>query len=84
MVFNFNIQHVGLPKIASRELVDAYETALSYELSELLAVAGPESKGVNVHIMIELLQSNIYFARYGFYPGFGDLLFEIITTDGRA
>jgi hypothetical protein len=39
---------------------------------------------VNIHIIIEFLQNNIYFARYGFYPGFGDLLYDLITTDGRA
>jgi hypothetical protein len=37
MVFNFNIQHLGLPKVTTREIIDAYETALSYELAELLA-----------------------------------------------
>jgi len=55
---------------------------LSYELAELLAAS--EHKAVNIHIMIEFLQNNIYFARYGFYPGFGDLIYDLITTDGRA
>ena len=71
-----------MPKITSSEIIDAYETALSYELAELLAAS--EHKAVNIHIMIEFLQNNIYFARYGFYPGFGDLIYDLITTDGRA
>ena len=33
---------------------------------------------------IEFQQRNLYFARYGFFSGFGSLLHDFITTDARV
>ena len=72
-----------MPRLTNPELVDAYETALGYELSDIMAGMDGE-KQPSIHVIIEFLQRNLYFARYGFFSGFGSLLHDFITTDARA
>jgi hypothetical protein len=40
--------------------------------------------GVSVHALIDFLQRNLLFTRYGFYPGFTDLLWAAILSDPRS
>ncbi len=68
---------INLPKIESPALIEAYETALSYELSSNI-------DNFSISTLIDLLYKNPNFANYGFYKGFAELLFTTIMSDSRA
>ncbi len=60
-------------------LIDAYETTFSFELAE-----NSQYEGFSLHMLIDFLIRNHNFAVYGFYPGFGDLLYNTIISDNRS
>ena len=60
-------------------LIDAYETAFSFELSE-----NNQFDGFSLHFLIDFLIRNHNFTVHGFYPGFGELLYNTIISDSRS
>jgi len=76
MIFNLNISLAQLPKMSSPALIDAYETAFALELTD--------KEPFSVHLLIEFFGRNLYFVQFGFYQGFGELLFNTIVCDPRA
>lgn len=76
-IWSLNISPLNLPSIKSPSLIDAYETVLAIELSD-------PPQAFSIAYLMDLLQKNQNFANYGFYRGFGDLLFNAILTDPRS
>jgi hypothetical protein len=64
-------------------VIDAYETAFSHDVYEHANLNGRHSN-FGLHNLIEFFSRNILFSRYGFYPGFTDLLWASIFSDPRS
>ncbi|CDW72940.1 UNKNOWN [Stylonychia lemnae] len=77
-IFNLNISLLRLPTLNNLQLIDEYELALVNELN----INKPEQ--FNVGTIIKFLTENQMFAKYGFYLGFNDLLFQSIISDEKA
>ena len=84
-IFNLNISQINLPKVNNEAVIDAYETAFAYDISDSLP-ANNENGGnpFSLHLLIDFFGKNLQFVQYGFYKGFGDLLFNTIISDQRA
>jgi hypothetical protein len=74
-VFSLNISDLSLPEIEDEDIIEAYETALAYELPE---------KGFGVHTIIDFLEKYPAFAIHGFYRGFSSLIYNSILCDSRV
>jgi hypothetical protein len=74
-VFSLNISDLSLPEIEDEDIIEAYETALAYELPE---------KGFGVHTIIDFLEKYPAFAIHGFYRGFSSLIYNTILCDSRV
>ena len=73
-VFNLNISKLKIYEIDDPELIDMYETALSFEINE---------NKISAQSLISFLYKYPIFAQYGFFKGFGHLLYSMIVTDHR-
>lgn len=76
--FNLNISLMNLPSVNYQPLIEEYNLALV----NFLGISSPEQMDSNR--LMRLLSLNAYFARYGFYQGFTDILFAALLSDDRA
>ena len=86
-IFNLNISQINLPKVTNEAVIDAYETAFAYDISDQLPnneAGGMNANPFSLHLLIDFFGKNLQFVQYGFYRGFGDLLFDTIISDQRA
>ena len=81
-IFNLNISLLNLPKVSNQGVIDAYETAFAYEISDSLP--NDNVNPFSLHLLIDFFGKNLQFAQFGFYQGFGELLFNTIISDTRA
>jgi hypothetical protein len=81
-IFNLNISLLNLPKLSNQGVIDAYETAFAYEISDSLP--NDNVNPFSLHLLIDFFGKNLQFAQFGFYQGFGELLFNTIISDTRA
>ena len=70
-------------------LIDEYEIAFSHEIASMIAseqYASSETttSPLSLHMLIDFLQHNLLFTRYGFYKGFSNLLWAAIFSDSRS
>eukprot|EP00347_Sterkiella_histriomuscorum_P024467 403331016 len=77
-VFNLNISLLNLPNQKYQPLIDEYEQALV----NYLWITNAQQ--FNFNILIKFLQENPMFAKYGFYKGFNDLLFQSFYSEERS
>lgn len=71
--------------------MDAYETAFINDFFENNIYndtkndpGGVMQSGLNLHKLIDFIVRNLHFSSHGFYPGFGDLLFNAIASDPKV
>jgi hypothetical protein len=82
-----NISLLNLPSISNPELIDAYETAFSYEMLDRQSnkpYSSDLDASLNLHMVIDFFIKNGNFALRGFYQGFGEMLYNMIISDRRA
>ena len=75
--------------MTNEAVIDEYETALSHEIASMMATqqhppSETTTSPVSLHTLIDFLQRNLLFTRYGFYKGFSDLLWAAIFSDSRS
>ena len=75
--------------MTNEAVIDEYETALSHEIASMMATqqhppSDTTTSPVSLHTLIDFLQRNLLFTRYGFYKGFSNLLWAAIFSDSRS
>lgn len=76
--------------MTNEAVIDEYETAFSHEIASMIASqqyqqsSETSSSPVSLHMLIDFLQHNLLFTRYGFYKGFSNLLWAAIFSDSRS
>ena len=75
--------------MTNEAVIDEYETAFSHEIASMIASqqyqsSETASSPVSLHMLIDFLQHNLLFTRYGFYKGFSNLLWAAIFSDSRS